>query len=77
MKILSLARSSIVIFCQKILRMQRFLSDRIRKYGFKFFVLLNLQMRDLRAVGNKFYHVLIPREKSSLLKECKYIFNKY
>lgn len=26
-------------------------------------------LRDLRAVGNKFYHVLIPREKSSLLKE--------
>lgn len=26
-------------------------------------------MRDLRAVGNKFYHVLIPREKTSLLKE--------
>ncbi|KAG6445693.1 hypothetical protein O3G_MSEX004062 [Manduca sexta] len=28
-----------------------------------------LLLRDLRAVGNKFYHVLIPREKSSLLKE--------
>ncbi|CAG9785453.1 unnamed protein product [Diatraea saccharalis] len=26
-------------------------------------------LRDLRAVGNKFYHVLVPREKSSLLKE--------
>ncbi|XP_045447583.1 protein YIPF6 [Melitaea cinxia] len=26
-------------------------------------------LRDLRAVGNKFYHVLIPREKTSLLKE--------
>ncbi|VVC95613.1 protein YIPF6 [Leptidea sinapis] len=26
-------------------------------------------MRDLRAVGSKFFHVLIPREKTSLLKE--------
>lgn len=26
-------------------------------------------LRDLRAVGTKFYHVLIPREKKSLLKE--------
>lgn len=26
-------------------------------------------LRDLRAVGNKFYHVLIPKEKTSLLKE--------
>ncbi|XP_026315861.1 protein YIPF6 [Hyposmocoma kahamanoa] len=26
-------------------------------------------LRDLRAVGNKFFHVLIPREKTSLLKE--------
>ncbi|CAG9113359.1 unnamed protein product [Plutella xylostella] len=26
-------------------------------------------LRDLRAVGNKFYHVLLPREKTSLLKE--------
>ncbi|XP_026464218.1 protein YIPF6 [Ctenocephalides felis] len=26
-------------------------------------------MRDLRAVGIKFYHVLIPKQKSSLLKE--------
>lgn len=31
-------------------------------------------MRDLRAVGNKFYHVLIPREKTSLLKECEFFF---
>jgi len=34
-----------------------------------------LQLRDLRAVGSKFYHVLIPREKKSLLKECKYSFS--
>ncbi|KAJ1519339.1 hypothetical protein ONE63_004636 [Megalurothrips usitatus] len=26
-------------------------------------------LRDLKAVGTKFYHVLIPREKKSLLKE--------
>lgn len=26
-------------------------------------------MRDLRAVGVKFYHVLYPKEKSTLLKE--------
>lgn len=29
------------------------------------------QLRDLRAVGVKFYHVLYPKEKSTLLKECK------
>lgn len=30
-----------------------------------------LQLRDLKAVGTKFAHVLIPSEKTSLLKECK------
>lgn len=29
------------------------------------------QLRDVRAVGIKFYHVLYPKEKSTLLKECK------
>lgn len=29
------------------------------------------QLRDIRAVGSKFYHVLYPKEKSSLLKECE------
>lgn len=29
------------------------------------------QLRDVKAVGSKFYHVLYPKEKSSLLKECK------
>jgi hypothetical protein len=28
-------------------------------------------MRDLKAVGVKFQSVLYPREKKSLLKECK------
>lgn len=27
------------------------------------------QLRDVKAVGSKFYHVLYPKEKSSLLKE--------
>lgn len=31
-----------------------------------------LQLRDIRAVGVKFYHVLYPKEKSSLLKDCKH-----
>lgn len=29
-------------------------------------------MRDLKAVGMKFKHVLYLKEKNSLLKECKY-----
>lgn len=29
-------------------------------------------LRDARAVGVKFYHVLYPKEKNTLLKECKY-----
>lgn len=33
----------------------------------------SFQMRDLRAVGTKFYHVLYPKEKKALLKECEYI----
>lgn len=32
-----------------------------------------LKLRDIRAVGVKFYHVLYPKEKSSLLKDCKFI----
>lgn len=31
--------------------------------------LLDLKLRDVRAVGQKFYHVLYPKEKNSLLKE--------
>jgi len=27
-------------------------------------------LRDIRAVGIKFYHVLYPKEKSSLLRDC-------
>lgn len=27
-------------------------------------------LRDIRAVGVKFYHVLYPKEKSSLLRDC-------
>lgn len=27
-------------------------------------------LRDMRAVGIKFYHVLYPKEKSSLLRDC-------
>lgn len=30
-----------------------------------------VQLRDVRAVGKKFFHVLYPKEKKSLLKECK------
>lgn len=33
-----------------------------------------LQLRDVRAVGKKFFHVLYPVEKKSLLKECKYTY---
>lgn len=29
------------------------------------------QVRDLKAVGNKFLHVLYPRHQASLLTECK------
>ena len=29
------------------------------------------QKRDLRAVGKKFFHVLIPRQSKSLLRDCK------
>jgi len=29
-------------------------------------------MRDLKAVGMKFKHVLYLKEKNSLLKECKF-----
>lgn len=29
-------------------------------------------MRDLKAVGMKFKHVLYLKEKNTLLKECKY-----
>ena len=32
-------------------------------------------MRDLKAVGKKFYHVLYPRESRALLQECKYLKN--
>lgn len=30
---------------------------------------VHFQLRDVKAVGSKFYHVLYPKEKSSLLKE--------
>ena len=29
-------------------------------------------MRDLRAVGVKFWHVLYPKKSTALLRECKY-----
>lgn len=31
-----------------------------------------IQLRDVRAVGKKFFHVLYPKEKKSLLKECEF-----
>jgi len=31
------------------------------------------QVRDLKAVGNKFFHVLYPRQQTSLLTECKFV----
>lgn len=31
----------------------------------------------MRAVGSKFYHVLYPKEKTSLLKDCKCGFLKF
>ena len=30
-----------------------------------------LQKRDLKAVGKKFFHVLLPRRSNTLLKDCK------
>lgn len=32
-----------------------------------------LQLRDLKAVGIKFWHVLYPKQSKTLLKECKYL----
>jgi hypothetical protein len=31
-------------------------------------------LRDVKAVGIKFAHVLFPKEKKTLLKECKYFY---
>ena len=30
-------------------------------------------MRDVKAVGVKFWHVLLPKQSSALLRECKFI----
>ena len=37
--------------------------------------LLVFQMRDLRAVGTKFWHLMYPKEKKALLKECELLFH--
>lgn len=31
------------------------------------------QKRDLKLVGRKFLHVLVPRQSKSLLRDCKYL----
>ena len=31
-------------------------------------------MRDVSAIGNKFYHVFIPKNNNKLLKECLYYY---
>lgn len=33
---------------------------------------LSLQLRDLKAVGNKFVHVMYPKKSSALLRDCEY-----
>lgn len=38
---------------------------------------LKLQMRDLQAIWIKFKHVLQPKEKQSLLKECNFITSSF
>lgn len=32
----------------------------------------SFQCRDLKAIGQKFFHVLIPRKSKALLRDCKY-----
>ena len=34
-------------------------------------IMVLFQMRDLRAVGAKFFHVLYPKESKTLLRDCK------
>lgn len=35
-------------------------------------VIFVFQMRDLKAVGKKFMHVLYPRKSNALLRDCEY-----
>lgn len=46
------------------------LTRAIHKQNILMMINLFFQLRDVRAIGNKFYHVLYPKEKTSLLKEC-------
>lgn len=34
--------------------------------------MFSLQLRDLKAVGKKFVHVMYPRKSSALLRDCEY-----
>lgn len=43
----------------------------IIRYMYVCMPIIYSQLRDIRAVGVKFYHVLYPKEKSTLLKDCK------
>lgn len=36
-------------------------------------VIFVFQMRDLKAVGKKFMHVLYPRKSNALLRDCEYM----
>jgi hypothetical protein len=36
-------------------------------------VIFVFQMRDLKAVGRKFMHVLYPRKSNALLRDCEYM----
>lgn len=40
----------------------------------KFVILIDIfssQFRDVKAVGQKFFHVLLPRQSRALLRDCK------
>lgn len=42
------------------------------KISTKISLMSHLQLRDLKAVGEKFVHVMYPKKSSALLRDCEY-----
>jgi len=58
----------LLLLCSLERLFQSLIGHAMEYYNWLFFV---FQMRDLKAVGMKFAHLVYPKKNSTLLQECK------
>jgi len=46
-----------------------------QRFLFSLFSVCGSQLRDLRAIGHKFVHVMYPKKSSALLRDCESIIS--